>query len=138
MVSRPKYFRGWVKGILAGVVATALFLMVAQDQETLTVESAVPVTAARFADYVASLTGAPVEPGDRYTVLRNGEQAFPAMLEAIRSARRRILFESFVYQDGIVGDQFTRNWHWPRSGAWTFASCWTPTAARCRTSPRIG
>jgi cardiolipin synthase len=107
MVSRPKYLRGWVKGILAGIVATALFLMVAQDQETLTIESPLSATDARFVDYVASLTGAPVEQGDRYTVLRNGEQAFPAMLEAIRSARRRIVFESFVYQDGIVGDQFT-------------------------------
>ena len=107
MVPRPKYLRGWLKGILVGIAATALFLMVAQDQETLTVQSPVSASDPRFPDYVASLTGAPVKPGDRYTVLRNGDQTFPAMLEAIRSANRRIIFESFIYEDGIVGDQFT-------------------------------
>jgi cardiolipin synthase len=82
--------------------------MLAQDQETLTVQSPVTASDPRFADYVASLTGAPVERGDRYWVLRNGDEVFPAMLEAIRQANRRISFESFIYEDGIVGDQFTR------------------------------
>jgi cardiolipin synthase len=30
------------------------------------------------------------------------------MLDAIRQARRRISFESFIYSDGVVGDQFTK------------------------------
>ena len=66
-----------------------------------------PPTDPRFADYVASLVGAPVEPGDRYTVLRNGDEVFPPMLDAIRQAKQRISFESFIYEDGEVGDQFT-------------------------------
>jgi cardiolipin synthase len=107
-MSRPQYIPGWAKAVLIAIVATALFLMVAQDQETLTVQSPVPADDPRFADYVASLTGASVERGDRHTVLRNGDRAFPAMLEAIRSAKRRIVIESFIYQDGVVGDQFTR------------------------------
>jgi cardiolipin synthase len=82
--------------------------MLAQDQETLTVQSPVAAEDPRFADYVASLVGAPVERGDRYWVLRNGDEVFPAMLEAIRQAKRRISFESFIYEDGVVGDQFTR------------------------------
>jgi cardiolipin synthase len=84
-----------------------LLLMLAQDQETLTVQSPVAASDQRFAEYVASLVGAPVEPGDRYEVLRNGDGAFPPMLEAIRQAKRRISFESFIYEDGAVGDQFT-------------------------------
>jgi cardiolipin synthase A/B len=82
--------------------------MLAQDQETLTVQSPVSTEDARFPEYVASLLGAPVERGDRYTVLHNGDEVFPAMLEAIRQAQRRISFESFIYSDGVVGDQFTR------------------------------
>ena len=34
-------------------------------------------------------------------------EVFPPMLDAIRSARHRISFESFIYEDGAIGDQFT-------------------------------
>ena len=39
-------------------------------------------------------------PATRYTVLRNGDEVFPAMLDAIRQAQSRISFESFIYEDG--------------------------------------
>jgi cardiolipin synthase len=107
-VTRPWLLRGWRLGLLSGLAIMAVLLMLAQDQETLTVQSPVAADDTRFADYVASLVGAPVERGDRYTVLRNGDEVFPAMLEAIRQAKRRISFESFIYSDGIIGDQFTR------------------------------
>jgi cardiolipin synthase len=107
-VARPWILRGWRLAIVCGVAVTGLLLMLAQDQETLRVQSPVAASDARFAHYVASLTGAAVEPGDHYDVLRNGDESFPAMLEAIKNAQRRISFESFIYEDGVVGDQFTR------------------------------
>ena len=106
-VTRPWILRGWRLGIWVVLAVTAFLLLLAQDQETLTVRSPVDTADPRFADYVASLVGAPVHAGDRYVVLRNGDEVFPAMLDAIRSARRRISFESFIYEDGVVGDQFT-------------------------------
>ena len=84
-----------------------MLLFIAQDQETLRVESPVAASEPRFAAYVASLVGAAVEPGDQYEVLRNGDAAFPAMLDAIHGARSRISIESFIYEDGEVGDRFT-------------------------------
>ena len=107
-MTRPWLLRGWRLGVLIGLAIVAFLLMLAQDQETLTVQSPVAAEDPRFADYVASLVGAPVDIGDRYTVLRNGDEVFPPMLEAIRQAKRRISFESFIYADGIIGDQFTR------------------------------
>jgi cardiolipin synthase len=107
-VTRPWIFRGWRLGALIGVAVVAVLLMLAQDQETLTVQSPVTADDQRFTDYIASLVGASVQSGDRYTVLRNGDEVFPPMLEAIRQAQRRISFESFIYSDGVVGDQFTR------------------------------
>jgi cardiolipin synthase A/B len=107
-VTRPWILRGWRLGILIGLGVVGFLLMLAQDQETLRVQSPVAAADERFADYVASLVGAPVEVGDRYTVLRNGDEVFPPMLDAIRNAQRRISFESFIYEDGVVGDQFTR------------------------------
>ena len=107
-MTRPWLLRGWRLGVLIGLVVMAVLLMLAQDQETLTVQSPVAAEDSRFAEYLASLVGAPVEPGDRYWVLRNGDEVFPAMLDAIRQAKRRISFESFIYSDGVVGDQFTK------------------------------
>jgi cardiolipin synthase len=106
-ILRPRWIRGWRFWVLVGVIVAALALLVAQDQETLRIESPIAAADPRFAEYVASLVGAPVEPGDHYDVLRNGMEVFPAMLDAIRQARRRISFESFIYEDGAVGDQFT-------------------------------
>jgi cardiolipin synthase A/B len=99
--------RRWQIWTLVVVSIAGALLMIAQDQDTLRVESPVAAREPRFADYVASLVGAPVTPGDRYVVLRGGDEAFPEMLAAIASARRRISFESFNYEDGEIGDRFT-------------------------------
>jgi cardiolipin synthase A/B len=94
-------------GVVIGIGIVALLLYIAQDQFTLYVESPVAASDARAVDYIASLVGAAVERGGEYTVLRNGDQAFPPMLQAIRQAKSRINFESFMYGDGVLGDEFT-------------------------------
>ena len=97
--------RKWPRRVLIAVVIVGALLLIAQDQETLRVDSPVDAADPRFADYVASLVGAAVEPGDVYTVLRNGE-AFPPMLAAIEQAKRRINFETYVFKDEQIGEQF--------------------------------
>lgn len=56
--------------------------------------------------------GSLVEPGvlasNRVTTLLNGDQIFPAMLEAIRNAQRSICLETYIYWSGEVGESFTR------------------------------
>ena len=81
-------------------------LLIAQDQETLRVESPVAASDPRFADYVASLVGAPVEPGDAYTVLRNGDGVSADARRDRASAKTRINFETYVFKDGDIGDRF--------------------------------
>jgi len=104
---RLDWLHGWRLWVGVGIVVTALALLIAQDQETLAIESPVAATDGRFADYVSSLVGAKVEVGDSYTVLRNGDEVFAAMLDAVKRARSRISFESFIYEDGAIGDRFT-------------------------------
>lgn len=104
-MAEPRRRRRWPYVVLGGALIVAALLLVAQDQDTLRVESPVAAADPRFADYLASLVGAAVEPGDRYTVLRNGE-AYPPMLAAIEGAARRISFETYVFKDGVIGDQF--------------------------------
>ena len=90
-------------GLTLGLVGLIIFI--AQDPETLRVESPVAATDRRFPDYLASLVGAPVERGDEYTVLHNGDETFPAILAAIEGAKSRINFETYVYKDGEIGDR---------------------------------
>ena len=62
---------------------------------------------ARFPAYLAALVGADLARGNRYEVLTNGDQIFPAMLKAIDEAGRRISFETYIYDTGTVATQFT-------------------------------
>jgi cardiolipin synthase A/B len=102
-----RWLRGWKFWVVVGLALTGFLLMLAQDQDTVRVQSPVAVTDTGFPEYLASLVGASVQHGDTYTVLRNGDQVFPAMLDAIKQAQSRISMESFIYEDGQVGDQFT-------------------------------
>ena len=90
-------------------IATILILglMLAQDQETLRIVSAVTAEDERYPAYVAALVGADLTRGNAYDVLTNGDEIFPAMLAAIDGARRRISFETYIYEGGEVGDKFT-------------------------------
>jgi cardiolipin synthase len=47
-------------------------------------------------------------PGNRFEMLLNGDRIFPSMLEAIRSARQTITFETFIYWSGDIGEQIAR------------------------------
>jgi cardiolipin synthase len=91
--------------IAAAVIAAVL--MLAQDQETLEVHSATGADDPRNTAYIAALVGADLTRGNHYDVLTNGDQIFPAMLDAIRAAKRRISLETYIYDTGTVADQFT-------------------------------
>jgi cardiolipin synthase len=82
-------------------------LALAQDQQTLRIGSAYAAEDPLFPGYVAVLLGGQATGGNRYTVLTNGDQIFPPMLEAVKGARRRISFETYIYNEGTVGQQFT-------------------------------
>ena len=52
----------------------------------------------------AHTLSSPVD-GNRLSVLLNGEAIFPAMLSAIRGARRTITLANYVYEDGAIADE---------------------------------
>ena len=96
------------KILLGAAAVIAIALAIAQDQATLKIRSARAPADADHAAYLAALVGADLTTGNEYQVLTNGVQIFPAMLEAIRSAKRRIAFETYVYTDGEMATQFTQ------------------------------
>jgi len=95
-----------VATIVASVVA--VLLLVAQDQVTLRLRSDIAADDARYAGYLSGLLGVPLTRGNRFVVHTNGDQLYPAMLAAIRAARRRISFETYIYESGQMGEAFTR------------------------------
>ena len=105
-MKRPRHFKLILTiGIILSIVA--VLLMVAQDQLTLKIESAHAAEDPKFPGYVSALLGAHPTGGNTYTVLTNGDQIFPPMLEAVKGAQRRISFESYIYNEGTIGRQFT-------------------------------
>lgn len=48
----------------------------------------------------------PWREGNRYQLLVDGEQFFPAMLDAIAQARSHVLLEFYLFESGEIADQF--------------------------------
>lgn len=60
----------------------------------------------QFRRELDALLGPPILDGNRIEPLENGDEIFPAMLEAIRNAQRSITFETFIYWSGETGKAF--------------------------------
>ncbi len=55
---------------------------------------------------LSRLAGSPARGGGEVRLLRDGKEAFPAMLEAIASARTRVIFENFIFAGDATGRRF--------------------------------
>lgn len=60
-----------------------------------------------FKRTLGRLFGPPMIGGNRITALHNGDEIFPAMLNAIRNAKKTITFEIYIYWKGEIGGTFT-------------------------------
>jgi cardiolipin synthase len=60
----------------------------------------------QFERTMNNLLGPSLVSGNDVVTLCNGDEIFPAMLKAIRSARRSIDFETYIYWKGEIGRQF--------------------------------
>lgn len=62
--------------------------------------------ASAFAAELSRLAGSPARGGTEVRVLRDGAEAFPAMLEAIEGAKQRVRFENFIFAGDATGRRF--------------------------------
>ena len=60
----------------------------------------------QFRREMSVLLGPAILPGNQVTAYQNGDEIFPAMLEAIASAQETITFETYIYWSGDVGQRF--------------------------------
>jgi cardiolipin synthase A/B len=60
----------------------------------------------QFLRSMGMLVGPSILDGNSVRALVNGDEIFPAMLDAIGSAQHSILFESYIYWSGDIGEAF--------------------------------
>jgi cardiolipin synthase A/B len=64
-----------------------------------------PVGSDAFLSGIAGTMNAPLQGGGRARLLDNGVEIFPAILSAIRGARRSVNFMCYIWEDGRASDQ---------------------------------
>ena len=70
------------------------------------IETDYSVAEPEFANSISQLLGAPLVDSNNVVELLNGDQIFPAMLEAIRNAQKTITLEMYIWSSGQVSTQF--------------------------------
>lgn len=102
----------WVIGIT--VLATSLSLVLLQNFKThekvleRKIEHHYKISDPQFRREMSVLLGPAIVRGNKVTALQNGNEIFPAMLLAIRSAQTSITFETYIYWSGEIGEEFAQ------------------------------
>jgi cardiolipin synthase A/B len=100
------------KKILLAVVVTLLagLLYVNFAGPESKVETDIPhlysVDDPQFRRSMGLMMGPAIVDGNKAAELINGDAIFPAMLQAIRAAKKTVLFETYIYWSGEVGNEF--------------------------------
>jgi cardiolipin synthase len=61
-----------------------------------------------FLPSIAGATDMTFQPGNSIQILNNGDEFYPAMLEAIEEAQRSVTIEAYIYWAGEIGKRFAR------------------------------
>ena len=89
-----------------GALLAWMLLPSAERSLKYTVDHRYAATDPQFIREMSVLLGPTVLQGNSVTALNNGEEIFPSMLQAIRSARKTISFETYIYWSGEIGNDF--------------------------------
>lgn len=106
----PHFWR-WLAAAFTGTAAAVLMLLSLSFSSG---ENKVKQPLARLYDSsepqfqraMGSLLTPGIVGGNKVSELLNGDQIFPSMLDAIRSARKTVTFETYIYWSGDIGKQF--------------------------------
>jgi cardiolipin synthase len=104
--------RRWVIGITSSILSLfvgflALNFMPSEKKIETQLIRKYDTADPQFRRSLGVLLGPPIVEGNKVQVLLNGEQIFPAMLDAIRHAQKTIDFETYIYWSGTIGQEFT-------------------------------
>lgn len=94
--------------LLIGGLAVILGLnfVVSEKQVERTLVHTYATDDSQFQREMSLLFGTPIVDGNQVDYLHNGDEIFPAMLEAIRGAEHFIAFETYIYWSEEIGREF--------------------------------
>lgn len=94
--------------VVVTLLLTILYANLRDPYRELPYELAAPVsiTDSQFSKTIGDLLDPAFLNGNRITTLLNGDEIFESMLGAIRSAKKTISFESYIYWSGAIGKTF--------------------------------
>jgi cardiolipin synthase len=97
----------WVMTIIAGITSFFFYQTTPESHPAVyALETDLNVESPEFPITMAGMTGMPLVPGNQVILFNNGDEFFPAMLEAIESAEHSITMEQYIFWDGQVGRRF--------------------------------
>ena len=96
----------WVVLIAVFVTVLALNLTAGEKKIEKRIGHLYHVGDPQFLRSMGTLLGPSLVGGNRVEELLNGDQIFPAMLDALLAARRSITFETYIYWSGSIGRTF--------------------------------
>ncbi len=107
--NHQKRWRAWLLvGLAPGLLASCTNIPGRGEKEIrYEITHRFDVEDSQFLRSMGQLLGPAVVPGNRVTALQNGDEIFPAMLGAIRGAQQSIVFETYIYWSGDIGQKFS-------------------------------
>lgn len=100
----------FVIGVVAAVsVTSALFFAVGSKPARIYTDAEPPaVDSPYFATALGTIVSAPVEHGGAVSILNNGDEFVPALLDSINQAERTINFAVYIWSAGTFSDELLR------------------------------
>lgn len=96
----------WIVVATVAVTIVALNFIPGEKKVQARISEIYAVQDPQFLRSMSHLLGPALLPGNQAKELINGDEIFPPMLAAIRSAEKTITFETFIYWSGKIGREF--------------------------------
>lgn len=97
----------WWRAVFSALAAIIVHFGTPQERSpTYGLDHEMSVDSPGFFESIVGLTGFPFAGGNQLVILNNGDEFFPAMLDAIRRAHHSITIEAFIYWHGEIGMAF--------------------------------
>jgi cardiolipin synthase len=112
MIWRPQTTRSKVMVAIASILATLFItlLVINFSSGEKQIKQEIPrlyaVSDPQFQRSMGVMLGPQIVDGNKVEALLNGDQIFPAMLKAIRGAKKTINFETYIYWSEDIGREF--------------------------------
>jgi cardiolipin synthase A/B len=99
----------WYWAVVTGLMGLVSYLLTPSEfPPRYGLDHELSVTDDEFVQTVVGATGVPFRARNSLTLLNNGDEFYPAMLEAIGKAEASITIEAYIYWSGQIGLAFAR------------------------------